>query len=280
MAGPWIALLTDFGTQDAYAGVLRGVLATISPHATILDLAHDIPRGDVRAGAFALWQATPYFPPQTIFLCVVDPGVGSPRRALAVAWPERICVGPDNGLFSYLIERDGPPDAVELAAQEFRLGEPSETFHGRDIFAPAAAHLASGVRLSDLGPPADALVQFPTPHLQTLDGDVVEGEILYADHFGNLMTSIGILRREEAQLRLDPWLGQGPASRLTGRDHLVRLPNGDELALRRTFADVEPGRGVAYIGSSGLLEIGINQDSAAAKLAITPGQIVQLRAKA
>ena len=279
MAGPWIALLTDFGTQDTSAGVLRGVLATLAPHASLLDLTHDIPPGDVRAAAFALWQATPYFPPQTIFICVVDPGVGSTRRALAVAWKERICVGPDNGLFSYLIERDGPAEAVELAGSGYQLPEPSPTFQGRDVFAPAAAHLASGVKLADLGSPASDLVHFATPRLQAVETSGIEGEVLHADRFGNLMTSIGVLRREAEGLTLEPWLGQGPTRRVVGSDPRVRLASGEELDLLRTYSDVPPGRGLAYIGSSGLVEIGINQASAAAGLKIAPGDTVQLRVR-
>ncbi len=277
VAGPWIALLTDFGTQDTYAGMLRGVLATLAPQAALLDLTHEIPRGDIRAGAFALWQASRYFPPQTIFLCVVDPGVGSARRGLAAVWKERICVGPDNGLFSYLIERDGLPEAVELAAQEYQLLEPSLTFQGRDIFAPAAAHLASGVKFSDLGPPAGDLVRFATPRLAPLDGNGIEGEVLHADRFGNLITSIGILRRDAEALTLEPWLGQGPVTRIAGRDPHLHLASGTDLELHRTYSDVAPGSGLAYIGSSGLVEIGINQASAAGELRVAPGDTVQLR---
>jgi len=279
VAGPWIALLTDFGTQDTYAGMLRGVLATLAPHATLLDLSHEIPPGDIRAAAFALWQASPYFPPSTIFVCVVDPGVGSDRRALAAAWKERICVGPDNGLFSYLIERDGPPAAVELAAPEYQLLGASSTFQGRDIFAPAAAHLAAGVDLSELGPPASDLVRFATPRLQLLDGNGIEGEVLHADRFGNLITSIGVLQRDEQALSLEPWLGQGPVQRVAGSDPHVRLSSGAELELHRTYSDVAPGQGLAYIGSSGLLELGINQASAAAGLKVAPGDTVQLRVR-
>lgn len=279
VAGPWIALLTDFGTRDSYAGMLRGVLATLAPHAALLDLTHEIPRGDIRAGAFALWQASPYFPPQTIFVCVVDPGVGSARRGLAAAWNEQICVGPDNGLFSYLIERDGPPEAVELAAPEYQLPEPSSTFQGRDIFAPAAGHLASGVEISELGPPAGDLLQFATPRLELLDSSGIEGEVLHADRFGNLITSIGLLRRDPQALILEPWLGQGPVQRVVGREPHVQLPSGDELDLLRTYSDVAPGRGLAYIGSSGLVEIGINQASAAAGLKVAPGDTVRLRVR-
>jgi hypothetical protein len=278
VAGAWIALLTDFGTRDSYAGVLRGVLATLAPHASLLDLTHDIPPGDIRAAALALWQATPYFPPQTVYLCVVDPGVGTGRRALAAAWPDRICVGPDNGLFSYLIDRDGPPQAVELARPEYQLPEPSATFHGRDIYAPAAAHLASGVPLSELGPPAGDLVRLEAPRLAAEDGRI-EGEVLQADRFGNWITSIGVLRREPGGLRLEPWLGQGPTRRLPASSARVRLTSGEELELLRTYQDAPAGGGLAYIGSSGLLELAVNAGSAAA-LGIARGDTVELRLQA
>jgi len=198
---------------------------------------------------------------------------------LAAVWKERICVGPDNGLFSYLIARDGLPEAVELAAPEYQLREPSSTFQGRDVFAPAAAHLASGVELSELGPPASELVRFATPRLQLLDSDGIEGEVLHADRFGNLMTSIGVLHRDEQTLTLEPWLGQGPVQRVVGRDPRLRLPSGAELELVRTYSDVAPGRGLAYIGSSGLVEIGINQASAAAELNVARGDTVRLRVR-
>ena len=137
-----IALLTDFGEKDVYVGIMKGVISGIAPHAQMIDLAHSIPPGDIAKAAFELYQAVPYFPQGTIFLTVVDPGVGTDRRPIAISWSERMCVGPDNGVFTYLLATGGEPTAVELSSSVHRLEQVSNTFHGRDIFAPAAAHLA------------------------------------------------------------------------------------------------------------------------------------------
>jgi len=274
VARPSIALLTDFGTQGIYVGVLKGVLSTLAPHANLIDISHDVPRGDIQAGAFMLWQASPYMPPNTVFLCVVDPGVGSARRGVAAKWPTQICVGPDNGFFSYLVSRDGPPEVIELWDPQV-----SSTFHGRDIFAPAAAQLASGAALKDLGPPVELEMLLAAPRLEALNSELVEGEIVHQDPFGNVITSIGILHPEGSQMRLAPWLGQGSESHYAAEKLAVRLPNGDELPLVRTFNDVAEGEGLAYIGSSGLLEIGVNRGSAARTLDLRPGQPIQLLAK-
>jgi len=274
VARPSIALLTDFGTQGIYVGVLKGVISTLAPYANLIDISHDVPRGDIQAGAFMLWQASPYMPPNTVFLCVVDPGVGSARRGVAAKWATQICVGPDNGFFSYLVSRDGQPEVIELWDPQV-----SSTFHGRDIFAPAAAQLASGAALKDLGPPVELEMLLAAPRLETLNSELVEGEVVHQDPFGNAITSIGILHPEGSQMRLAPWLGQGPESHYAAQKLAVRLPSGDELPLVRTFNDVAEGEGLAYIGSSGLLEIGVNRGSAARTLDLKPGQSVQLLAK-
>ncbi|MFQ5921890.1 MAG: S-adenosyl-l-methionine hydroxide adenosyltransferase family protein [Anaerolineales bacterium] len=271
VAGPSIALLTDFGTQGIYVGVLKGVLSTLSPHANLIDISHDVPRGNIQAGAFMLWQASPYMPPNTTYLCVVDPGVGSARRGVAAEWSTQICVGPDNGLFSYLVSRDGTPEVIELWDPQV-----SSTFHGRDIFAPAAAHLASGAALDDLGPPVELEVLLPEPRLEAPNSGLVEGEVIHQDPFGNLITSIGVLHPEGSQMRLAPWLGQMPESHFPAQNLAAKLLSGVELPLVRTFDDVPEGEGLAYIGSSGLLEIGVNRGSAAHTLDLKPGQSVQL----
>jgi len=269
-----IALLTDFGTQGIYVGVLKGVLSTLAPRANLIDISHDVPRGDVQAAAFMLWQASPYLPPNTIYLCVVDPGVGSARRGVAAKWDTQICVGPDNGFFSYLVSRDGTPEVIELWDPQV-----SSTFHGRDIFAPAAAQLASGTALNDLGPPVELEILLPVPRLESVSSEVVEGEVVHQDPFGNLITSIGILHPEGSQIRLAPWLDQEPESFLAAQDLAAGLPGGDELPLVRTFDDVAEGEGLAYIGSSGLLEIGVNRGSAAQTLDLKLGAQVQLLIK-
>ena len=270
-----IALLTDFGLTDAYAGILRGVIADIAPQVRVVDLTHQLPPGDVRRASFTLWQASPFFPAGTIFLCVVDPGVGTGRRGVALAWEGRVYVGPDNGAATYLVVRDGAPSAYELTASEYRLDSVSSTFQGRDIFAPAAAHLASGLDPAHLGPAIQDLARLPLPILGH-NGRTVHGEILHADHFGNCITSIGRLREQGDSVWLEPWLRQAPAASLPREGQQVLLPDGTGLPLHARFADVPRGEAVAYVGSSGLLEIGVNHGSAREKLALSEGQPVQL----
>lgn len=276
VAGPWIALLTDFGNESIYVGILKGVLSTIAPHAALIDLSHEVPPGDVRAGAHMLWQATPYFPPNTVFVSVVDPGVGTSRKAVAASWGERMCVGPDNGIFSYLEIRDGTPAVVELISPEHRLDAVSDTFQGRDIFAPAAAHLASGISLDDLGPSAVLSEHLPAPRLEALDDGAVGGELLHEDSFGNMISSIGLLQPSGAGMHLEPWLNQAPSAELATGDIVLRLSNGQELPLRQTFGEVEPGEPLAYVGSSGLVEIGVNLGRASQDLSLESGQHVTL----
>lgn len=271
-----IALLTDFGLSDPYAGILHGVIAAIAPQAQVVDLDHQLPRGEIRRAAFALWQATPFFPQGTIFVCVVDPGVGTARRGVALVWERYLYVGPDNGCASYLIGRDGAPAAYTLTAEAYRLDPVSHTFHGRDIFAPAAAHLASGLPPERLGRRIKSLEQLPTPRLSWVSDCYARGEILHADHFGNYITSVGSLREAGDDLLLDPWLRQEPAITLPKAGLQVALPGGVTVPLGRQFAEVARGEPVAYIGSSGLLEIGINQGSAREQLGLIPGQPVRL----
>jgi len=270
-----IALLTDFGLTDAYAGILRGVMAGIAPQVRVVDLTHQLPPGDVRRASFTLWQASPFFPAGTIFLCVVDPGVGTGRRGVALAWEDRVYVGPDNGAATYLVVRDGAPSAYELTASDYRLEPVSSTFQGRDLFAPAAAHLASGLDPARLGPIVQDLVLLTLPKL-VHTGGTVRGEILHADRFGNCVSSIGRLLEQGDSLALEPWLRQAPAARLPREGLQVLLPGGVSLPLLARFADAPRGEAVAYVGSSGLLEIGVNQGSAQEKLALSEGQPVRL----
>lgn len=276
MAAPVIALLTDFGTQDIYVGVLKGILNRLAPQSKLIDLAHGVPRGNVPAGALMLWQAVPYFPPQTIFLCVVDPGVGTERRGIAAIWEQLIYVGPDNGLISYLIERFGKPIAYQL---EDQIPASSATFHGRDLFAPAAGRLAGGLPAHELGPQTSDLVRLAKPRLALRGPGAIEGEVLHIDPFGNLVTSIGLLEQSKGRLVLRPWVGDPSAVEMDGSQHAVSLPEGQQLALHRTFSEVEPGAGLAYIGSSGLLEIAINQGDAASEFSLAAGNVIQLYAK-
>lgn len=273
---PLIALMTDFGLEDAYVGMMKGVIAGIAPQAHVIDLTHAIPPGDVRTAAFRVWQSARHLPVGTILVCVVDPGVGTSRRAVVLAWPERICIGPDNGLFTYLLACSGTPQIVELANPNYQLEHVSRTFHGRDIFAPAAAYIAAGIALEAFGPPVHDLLEIPLPRLELDSGLIVRGEILLVDRFGNLVTSIGALRRGENELAFKPWLGQCPAARLPGKGLRLRLPSGVSVPLGKTFGDVLPGHPVVYIGSDDLLEIAVNAGHAANQLTLSPGQEIAL----
>ncbi len=252
---PIITLTTDFGLTDGYVGTLQGVILSIAPQATLVSLSHDVPPQDVPAGAFVLYQAVPFFPPDTIHLVVVDPGVGSARRALAIRTPLGAFVAPDNGVLSYVLASTGVEEAVSLTQTAYRLPYVSATFHGRDIFAPAAAHLANGVALAELGPRAINLVRLPMPQPEpTPQGDLV-AHVMHVDRFGNLVLDV-------------------TAEALAGRTSF-ELAGREIERLSQTFADVEPGELVAYVGSTrDHVEIGLRDGNAARALGIKVGDEV------
>ena len=189
-----IALLTDFGLQDSYVGVMKGVIARSVPDATVIDITHAIRPQDILHGAYTLSISVPYFPRRTIFCCVVDPGVGSDRYPIAVKAGQWVFVAPDNGLLSLVFQQYRPSEVVILNNPVFHLKAVSSTFHGRDIFARVAGHLAEGKPMSDMGdalnPSALRWLEVPVPHRKD---NTVEGMVLHVDHFGNIITS---LRRE------------------------------------------------------------------------------------
>ncbi len=296
---PTIAMISDFGTWDAYAGIVKGVISSIAPSARIIDLSHEVPPGDVRSAAFMLWQAAPFMPQGTIFLAVVDPDVGTERRAIAVSFSRFTFVGPDNGLFTFLSLRDAEYRGVRIASTEHGLPGAGSTFHGRDVFAPAAAHLAAGLPITALGVEVEGLARLPLPRLESLPEGRLRGEVLRADRFGNLVTSIGFLRTREDSIRYESWLAprtQYPASRKrysasrkqypasrdaeysfkTAASLRARLSGGVEIPFRRTYGEVPPGEPLAYIGSDGLLEIAVNKGNAAAELSVSAGMEVSL----
>jgi S-adenosyl-L-methionine hydrolase (adenosine-forming) len=272
---PIVALLTDFGTQDVFVGVIKGVILNEAPGARVIDLTHEIPPGDITTAALRLWQALPFLPPETVVLAVVDPGVGTAREAVVVSIGDIKVVCPDNGLLTFVLARcemagrgnaRGLPGGVRAfgiasGLQEDRVA--SATFHGRDIFAPAAVRLLSGVHPADLGRPMDELVRLPLPLLAVSQSPPsVRGEVLTADRFGNLVSSIGLLRREKALLSLAPWLpGSSPVS-LQIEGLKVNLPGSPDIPFARTYGEVPKGALLAYVGSDGLLEIGANASRA------------------
>jgi len=249
---PVITLLSDFGAKDAYVAAMKGVILGINPEAVLVDISHEVPPQDITAGAFVLAAAAPYFPPGTIHLAVVDPGVGTRRRGMAAKARDQFFVGPDNGLFHFMF-RDAPDLAiVSLKNPAYFRPEVSHTFHGRDIFAPVAAHLSLGVAWEDLGP----AVTDPTPlaiSIPTFIPEAVRGEIIYVDRFGNLVSNI-------KWDSLVDWLA--------GREFHLRIGSLILTHLSRIYADVAPGEVLALKGSHGYLEIACNQASAAERLGL------------
>lgn len=265
---PIITLTTDFGTRDSYVGVMKGIILGICPDARLVDITHEIPAQNVAAAALVVKTYVPYFPPGTVHLVVVDPGVGSARRALALATPEARFVGPDNGVFSTVWrtahERWGRAavQAVELTEPRFWRPQVSATFHGRDIFAPVAAHLAAGVALAELGPRLDTLVEAPVTEPEWGDDGSLRGQVVYIDHFGNCISNITSAHLER--------LG-------ADEDLQVAVGNRPVGGVRRTYADVEPGTSLALLESNGRLEIAVRNGNASQLLGIVPGELVSVR---
>jgi len=265
MGLPIIALMTDFGLQDPYVGIMKAVILQ-RVEARLIDLTHDIPAGDIARGAFVLWQASRYFPENTVFLAVVDPGVGTHRLPAIAEIDGRRFIAPDNGLLSYVLTENAR--AWALANPVFQLPNPSATFHGRDIFAPAAAYAAKGVPGRAFGPLIPELQRLPTPPCDFADGEV-RAQILHADRFGNLITSAGVFQKDAGEWLLSPWLGQGKPRYFAPA--AVRLPDGRAIPVVRTFAEIPEGEVGALVGSSGMIEIAANRRSAAELLGLERG---------
>jgi S-adenosylmethionine hydrolase len=279
---PLITLTTDFGTADGYIGTMKGVILGIAPKARLVDLSHEVASQNVRQAAFVLLAAYPFFPTHTIHLVVVDPGVGSTRRAIALRTPAGAFVGPDNGVFSYVMAREPVEALVELADPRYRLPCVSHTFHGRDVFAPAAAHVAAGVPIADLGPAVSAPVTLPLPRLEVVATGIV-GQVLHIDHFGNVVTSIGRLQWGDDELLLEPAFGkarcrvQGAGCRIVAVNARVEVAGQEVAGVRRAYAHVAPGEALALVGSSGYLEIAVREGSAARTLGVRADDEVVLR---
>ncbi len=255
-----IALLTDFGTTDAYVGVMKGVMLGICPDAALVDLSHDVQPQNLKQAAFLLLNNYRFFPPGTVFLVVVDPGVGTSRKAIAVRAGGYSFVAPDNGVLSYALREFGSVQAVEISNPAYQLARSSATFHGRDIFAPAAAHLAAGAALESFGSPVDPLVALPAPRLQ-VEGSRITGEVLHVDHFGSLVTGIGVLAWNANQLTLTPRFGDAPSLSFAGDRASVVIGAQRLSPIRHTYGEVGRGEALALVGSSGFLELSVNSAS-------------------
>lgn len=265
---PVISLTTDFGLSDAFVGVMKGVIAGICPSANVIDVTHAIPAFNLLEGALAIWQAWRYFPAQTVHGIVVDPGVGSSRQAVLAHMGDAWFIAPDNGVLT-LVEREtrkdgGAIQCWQISNPKYMLPKQSHTFHGRDIFAPAAAHLAAQIERGaaapeTFGPEMERLVQLSVPEpVHNPDGSI-EGVILKSDKFGNLLTNLS-------------------ARGVPEMTHGWVLEIGDLRITRfyRFFAEGTPGELFAILGSSGLLEIAMNRGSAREETGIAPGTKLKL----
>lgn len=255
-----ITLLTDFGTRDAFVGIMKGVILGIAPEARLVDLSHDIPPQDILTGALQLRSAAPFFPHGTIHVAVVDPGVGSQRRAVVVQTHDAFFVGPDNGLLSLAAPPESIVHTVHLTQAQYFLPRQSNTFHGRDVFAPVAAHLAQGVPLEAFGPQAPTLEQLTLPVVDCSD-DQLTGRVIAIDHFGNVTTNI-----TEADLH--------PFSRET---LCVSISQIQICGIVPTYAAVPAGSFAALLNSWGMLEIAVRNGSAAQQLHTSLGTTVRVR---
>jgi len=257
MMRPIVAMLTDFGIRDHYVASMKGVVLGLCRSATLVDISHEVPPGDVIAGALLIESCWRDLPPGTVILAVVDPGVGTIRRALAADAGGRRFVGPDNGLFGLAWLQSPPHRVVEIAPLTARRGE-GRTFEGRDRFAPAAARLANGERLSMLGPRVRDVVPINLPEVRE-SSSRLGGEVIAVDRFGNLVTNL-------RGAGLERWAGSSPVTVRVGRRRIHGLV--------RTYADVVPGAACALTGSTGRLEVAVNGGHAGQVLHAHRGTVV------
>jgi len=256
-----ITLLTDFGARDAYAGVMKGVIAGLAPSARVIDVSHEVPPQDIRAAGIVWSQAIPYFPPGTVHVAVVDPGVGSRRRILAFEGQGSIFLVPDNGLIGYVLGKRAVRRAVQVTRPEHFLHPVSATFHGRDIFAPVAARIALGLPIDALGPAARShrREELPPMRVRRLSRGAAArlraaGEVIHIDVFGNAVTNLAPIK---------------------GR-RLVRLEAAGAAieGLSPSYAAARKGEPLAIVGSAGFIELSVNQGSAARELGLAVGDRV------
>jgi S-adenosylmethionine hydrolase len=260
---PIITLLTDFGWGDGYIGAMKGVILRINPDCRIVDLAHEISPHDVMGAALILGQTYPFFPSGTIHVAVVDPGVGGPRRPLVLETDGYRFVGPDNGCFTFVLKREEGVQAYELIEERFCLPRVSHTFHGRDIFAPVAAHLSAGVPPSEMGPPIETTdltsLAIPDP---VSEGEILRGEVIGIDHFGNLVTNI-------SQETLGGFAPEGVIE--------IEIKGEKSKGLKSSYEEGEPGEIIALWGSAGLLELSLKERSLHREQGWGRGEQVRIR---
>ncbi len=254
-----ISLTTDFGYDDPYVGMMKGVILGLNPDASLVDICHNIPPGNIALAGLFLAGAAPYFPAGSVHLAVVDPGVGSSRRCLAARTRRASFVAPDNGLLTAALADNPPDEIVELTNPEYWLPSPSPTFHGRDIMGPVAAHISLGIPLCEFGPPVMDPVKLETPHPQRQPDGSLIGQVVHTDRFGNLITNI-----RPADL---PGAAGGQSKGL-----ILEIAGQPIRGLSRHYSE---GSGLlALVGSTGFIEIALRDGSAAQALQIGRGETV------
>lgn len=257
-----VTLLTDFGLKDEYVGVMKGVILGIHPAARIVDLSHQVPAGDIARAGWLLDWSYPYFPAGTVHAAVVDPGVGTSRKVLCLEYASQFFLAPDNGLLSPLLRTIRSPRVREVSNRRYALSRISQTFHGRDIFAPAAAYLSKGVKPHRLGPSLRRFQTVSSPIPRKVAGEI-RGRIIAVDRFGNAVTDL-----TDSLIR---------SFRTSGsRDPCVRVRRRRIHGISLNYQSVPAGRPLALIGSRGLLEISVHRGSAARTLGLRIGDLVRL----
>ncbi len=253
---PLITLLTDFGQRDGFVGIMKGVILSIAPGARIVDISHEVPPHDIPSAAFVLGQAYSYFPEGALHVAVVDPEVGSSRKILYVEAGGHRFLVPDNNLLQFVLSRERAERVVHVTNSRYFLPKQSSTFHGRDIFAPVAAHLFRGVPAEDLGPPTEDF-QFVPPPAPRKEDDSVIGEIIYIDHFGNVISNL----HEE---QLQSYMAEAKAVRFRIAGQIIP-------EISDSFYAKKHGELLAYLDSSGYLAFALNGESAAEKIGLSIG---------
>lgn len=258
-----ISLLSDFGLKDSYVAEMKAVILSICPETRIVDVSHEIEKFNIRMGAFVLASAAPYFPKGSIHIAVVDPGVGTKRRPILVETDHAIYVGPDNGLLMLSAKRQGINHVYHITNRQFMLPQVSRTFHGRDIFAPVAAHLAKGHAPLESGPEINDYVtpKFARP---SFGKNMLFGEILHIDNFGNVVTNVSMSELEKIGIK------EGDTLRVKLEEDMLKLK------LCRAYGEVRPKQPLSIIGSYNFLEVSINQDNAAKRFKVEIGETVQI----
>ena len=267
-----ITLLTDFGNQDAYVGIMKGVIAGINPFANIVDICHSISPQDIFSGAYLLYTSYKYFPRKTIHVVVVDPGVGSRRNIICVETKNYFFLAPDNGILSFIVQEERLKSIIRVTNSKYFLPSLSSTFHGRDVFAPVAAHLSLGVRSQKMGIKINQPEQLDIPKPVPKKAGQVEGQIIYIDRFGNLITNIkkeylvkwvGGQKSEVGSQKTDTCKKASKEKILSQRDTMeTTIEKKKIIALSKNYTDVNAGEPLVLIGSAGFLEVSINQGNA------------------